>query len=385
MAAENDEAETAGRLAKENGDGSTESSDEVAEDESTVEGVEEAAPSIVVGSARGLAFEFEGAADLDHVDALVERMHFGVSGAHLRPFTTQLKQAIRADFPVDNDIHDVADKAISDVQVAFLKMRTLTFLSFVAMAVVISSILRAGYPTISSVFIADGLPEVMSGWPGMHLHETIPLAYAGVAILIFTVLRSGIRGWYRREIEVNGEKFAFKVKSRYDDIMSKMDKCTRNALLETDHWPKRASLWTKIALWCAKRSEYLDRYATTVGWKAKDVLDLSEIFYVGGKVLVGLYVSLTIMATVSITDAGELQVDTSLYRIVFGAVLLPVLAYCWFFIDRFRNDVWTKKFASLVEDESAPAGNYFDDISGMVESFVRTISASRFNGGQGRG
>ena len=60
----------------------------------------------------GLGFEFEGAAELEQVDALIERAHFGVGGDHIAPFSRQLRKAMRDDFPFDNDIHDIADKAM---------------------------------------------------------------------------------------------------------------------------------------------------------------------------------------------------------------------------------------------------------------------------------
>tara|TARA_R110002072_G_scaffold246235_5_gene405476 strand:- start:644 stop:1759 length:1116 start_codon:yes stop_codon:yes gene_type:complete len=333
----------------------------------------------------GLGFEFEGAAELEQVDALIERAHFGVGGAHIAPFSQQLRQAMRDDFPSDNDIHDIADKAIEDVQVGYGLMRVSTFLAYFALMVLLSSTLHAGYPEVQNLLVWGALVELVTQLPGMRTNNQFVYAYAGLLLVSFAGLRVVIRALFKREIEINGEKFAYKVKSRYDDIMSRMDKCTRNALLESDNWAKRASLWTKIALWCSKRSEYLDRYATTVGWKARFTIKLFHIVSLGAKIAIGSYVCFTIAVSLTTAPDGSLAVHTDFFRVSAALVAIPALIYSWAILHWFPGDIWTEKFARLVEDESAPTGNYFDDISDMVESFVRTISASRFNGGQRNG
>ena len=138
------------------------------------------------------------------------------------------------------------------------------------------------------------LVDLIARLPGVGSQSELVYAYAAFGLVLFAGLRVVIRALFKREIEINGEKFAYKVKSRYDDIMSRMDKCTRNALLESDNWAKRASLWTKIALWCSKRSEYLDRYATTVGWKARFTIKMFHIISLGAKIAIGTYVCFTI-------------------------------------------------------------------------------------------
>lgn len=329
-----------------------------------------------------LGFEFDGLSDLEHVDALINRAHFGVGGQHVAPFSQQLKTAIRGEFPVDNDIHDVADEAIDKVESSFVRMRALTFFSFIAMMVFIVSVLKFAIPTLEHVFVLPELAQAVAGLPGLTETPSVAYVYVSVIFLLSLVVRVAIRSLYKREIEINGEKFAYKVKSRYDDIMSKMDKCTRNALLESDHWAKKAKAWTKIALWCSKRSEYLDRYATTAGWKAKQTLNTAEFVFVGLKAVLSIYTAFQILVSLEFGEAGIDQIETDPARIGFVAIFLASLVYGWFFLHRFPNDIWTEKFASLVEEETAPTGNYFDDIAGMVESFVRTIGASRFNGGQ---
>ncbi len=335
---------------------------------------------------RNLGFYFEGEADLDHIDKLIAETHFGTLPSYEAPFSLQLKTGIRGSFPIDNDVHDIADGAIAKVEQSFILMRSLTFILFILMMVMISSLLyAAGVPGFENQLVIPIVGEAFMGMPGINEMSVIPYLYAAGIFTVFVVFRYSARLLYKREIEINGEKFAYKVKSRYDDIMSKMDKCTRNALLESDHWATRARLWTKIALWCSKRSEYLDRYASTAGWKAKNTMDTSEFIFVALKLIVSLYVLASIAVSIAPVDGGDEQLLTDSYRVGFVLVLAPALVYFWFFFHRFPNDIWTAKFAGIVEEDSAPTGNYFDDISGMVESFVRTISASRFNGGGSRG
>ncbi|SDM55234.1 hypothetical protein [Maricaulis salignorans] len=359
------------------GPGETAPENEVAAAEVTAEPQEvETTPD------NGLGFEFEGAAELEQVDALIGRAHFGVGGDHIAPFSRQLRKAMRDDFPSDNDIHDIADKAIADVQVGYGLMRVSTFLAYVILMVVLSSTIHAGYPEMQNLLVWGVLVELMAQLPGVGSNSELVYAYAAFGLVVFAGLRVVIRALFKREIEINGEKFAYKVKSRYDDIMSRMDKCTRNALLESDNWAKRASLWTKIALWCSKRSEYLDRYATTVGWKARFTIKMFHIISLGAKIAIGTYVCFTIAVSLYAAPDGSLAVHTDLFRVIAALVAIPALIYSWAILHWFPGDIWTEKFAKLVEDESAATGNYFDDISDMVESFVRTISASRFNGGQ---
>ena len=324
--------------------------------------------------------EFEGQADLDRVDALIAQTHFGQTSIHIAPFTAQLRASIKNTFEVDADIYAVSDDAIQSVQANYVRMRGLTLTAFIVNLVLVSSMLHAGNDSISNLFVIPILADWFAIWPRVG---DLPIASYGYSLALTAALviaRLLVREWHRRSIEFDGLTFAYRVKARNDEILSKLDRCTRYAGLEGEDRAERSKKWTKIALWCSKRSEYLDRYTTTLAWKAQDTLKDVQSLTVVLKLGLLIYVASSVILIFDDNSERAITLTTEIYRLGFVAIFIPSMVYCWHYLHWFQRNIWNATFSETVDGEDAYIGNFYDDISDMVESFARQVDANRFNG-----
>jgi ABC-type multidrug transport system fused ATPase/permease subunit len=330
----------------------------------------------------GAAINFESQRDLEMVDRLIQGDHFGTSDKFKIPFSSQLKLSIRDTFQVDADVHNAADRALFRVNVSYTIMRLVTFVLYGCMMVAVSS----------AVFVYDSSREShlvflpLADFFAEKMGETVGLVTIfGFVLLImatFTVLRVIVRSFAKREIMVNGERFSFAVTSRYEDILSKIVECCGKAgLLQKDNWSLRAKYWVKIALWCSKRAEYLDRYSTTMGWKATFILSSSEILFGIFKVLILLYVCVVVITGWDILNGlAGFNLNFALAGVGLAFLIAIAAVSGWYYLHHFPANIWTKVFAQKIVEDEGNKTHYFDQISELVESFVSTIEAGHRNG-----
>ena len=297
---------------------------------------------------------------------LAARMHFqigkiGAPQKYERPFTRQLKNDTRLQFPVDERYYALAEKAQSDVLARYLSLQVIE-VSMLALLVAIQALLFAPDRLMGSL----DLPFLKNlTWPWA-------LGSGVLAAAIFAALRSFVRWFFFHEIERKAERLSFEVFKRIDDINTNVtEACLKSRNRKgRGEWSERAREWIVVAIWNAKRAEYLDRFITTLIWSVRTYIVNIEIAAVLLKFAVALIAAVYVFrrdeAAASFAFCGAILVQTGLLWLVWG---------------RKPADFWTTVFRKSASEHEENVEPYSDKIASVVENLVHEALGKEFGAG----
>lgn len=310
------------------------------------------------------------------------REHFaginvGATQEHTTPLSRQMQKDIARLFPIDEKYFVEGRKTQLAAVWGYALLRALTFVLFAIM-------------TTLQVAVFVGLHENATGplsGMGASLSWAIadqswgPLATIAGLAAVFWILRWGLRARAFEVLRIRAERLSFNVFGRLDDIKARITETAANTRdrAGVENWPARARDWTIIALWCAKRAEYLDRYITIVIWTVRTrITDMER----GLLALKLVFVSALIwMAATSLPDRSA----QALLGVAALAVFLAAQTYIlWHRAGMKPTDFWTSEFRKHAPSEEGSYETYVDKVSGIVRNLVDEVIAKEWGQGGGK-
>ena len=305
------------------------------------------------------------------------RAHFqsgevGAPTRYITPFTEQLMSETAAQFPVDADQYEKVRATSRIVIRNYFFLRLTTLLLFSAMVFSQAAIFDAW----RSSFLGSEPQPLMLAPLWAALGDTSLLRSSGSIFGIgagFFALRIVARKLVFWDLTQRAERLSFSVFRRIDDIETRVtEACSKVRLRVGDNWPRRAKNWIIIALWNAKRSEYLDRFVTTVIWRVRTYIVNWETFF--------FFVKMAIV-TIILIDLEVVAADSGNGGVV-GAVfagLMFLQAYLlWHRADQRPTSFWTDTFRRSAPGQQEDAEKYVDKISDEIENLVHEVISKEF-------
>jgi hypothetical protein len=302
------------------------------------------------------------------------KKHFGsgvVGGSetHRRPFTEQIMSDTEAMFPWDSDKYKTARSQMWAVLGRYFTMRVVTSFLHAGLVILLVAIYDAaisdgGSSLLSKLLEATGLSDVFATW--------WPLLMAALAFLAFG-MRSAVRGFFFFGLTRRAETLSYDVFKRIDDIATRVtEACAKVRLRAGEGWPERAKNWVIIALWNAKRGEYLDRFITTVIWKVGVYIERMQNVF--------LVVNVAAIAAIyacfrGVPAPGE---ETFAADLIFIGALTANSFFLWHKAGQKPNAFWKDQFRKSAPEQTDETENYADKISDEIENLVVEIISKEY-------
>lgn len=319
----------------------------------------------------------EAAEELRHANEIFAKEKFGeIEGRPVWPFSQQLKNDIELHFSIDSRIFTETNSIQFGIYWKYILLRSLTFGLFLCwLTVVAAAVMSAHEVSFQPVWLANLIER----------YDPFPVAIC--ALLAAGLLRLVFRQIYFWVVGLQVDTWASHVIRNHADIVNRIQTCCTRILTRTHisrDYPLAAKNWMKVALFNAKRVEYLDRHTTTTKWKINQNLVEIECWFRAFKALslLGLlfYVwSPTIHQSaswvpallpgpqMSLTDAGFSIV------VVFGTILV------FDYLGRQSNDLWGQKFVERFNEAHVPKEHYFEQLGNTVLAIVSQLIARDLN------
>lgn len=298
----------------------------------------------------------------------IRRSQFGVpqNSKYEVPFSRQLRRSIREDFPVDGELYAEADVRERQTLIIYFIMRIVTVTLFGITLFLIALTYRAWF---AGEWIFTANPTALGNFGPA-------LALIGSVTMVSYVLRRIVRFFFFYFMRDRARSLSFKFAKRYSDILSRVtDNCYygRRRLGEGD-WTVRGRNHMKMALWNAKRAEYLDRYVTTIVWLIRVWVLFIEAFFF---TIMGLGAAgVIIWVWMDKPDSSMLAAQFILSLVL----LAPLMIYLWVFAGRKSGNFWTEEFRGQIAEQSAEEEHYFDRIGKYVEDLIDESRSKEFGG-----
>jgi hypothetical protein len=308
-------------------------------------------------------------AELNSARAHFADVKYGATTNYHRPFSRQLKDEIFSAFPIDHEYYRMANWAQTKVCLQYIVLRLLTITIFVVVLTfqVAGTAIDVGGQTEVG-FLRNALTE-MKKLIGPFASSNLFIYVTTVGLIGF-VLRTAIRfvlfNWImERAAERLSHQIFKKISIITDEVRDACSKA-RDRTGKGGPWPKRANAWIVIALWNAKRAEYLDRFSTAVIWCVQTYTKNIEIVTFWLKVgLTGILV-------------GLVKLDIAVVAFLFAQVF-----FFWHRLGQKPRNFWTLAFRKSAEDIEEDADNYPSKIGAVVENLVDEVLGGEF-GSAGR-
>lgn len=285
----------------------------------------------------------------------------GAPNKYERPFTVQLKNDTRRQFPIDERFYLQAEAAQRSV------LRMYVFLQLIEVAMLAALILVQ-----ASLFAGSRLPDWLQWLPMANL--STPIAFvAGLSVALAGAgLRRGFRWYFFHEIERKAERLSYDVFKRIDDISTNVtDACLKSRNRKgRGEWSERARDWIIVAIWNAKRAEYLDRFITTIIWAVRTYILHVEAAAVTVKFALSLAIG------VAVFDASTRAAAAGSLGFILGLILQAVII--WLVWGRKPDDFWTRVFRSSANEHEESLEPYADKIASVVENLVHEALGKEF-------
>lgn len=236
--------------------------------------------------------------------------------------------------------------------------------------------LLAALVLLQASFFASGrLPEWLGWLPMADLEPPLAVSAGALAGIAVALLRRGVRWYFFHQIERKAERLSYDVFKRIDDISTNVtDACLKSRNRKgRGEWSERARDWIVVAIWNAKRGEYLDRFITTTIWAVRTYIVLAEIAAAALKVGVSLFAaSIVFNGDTSAAFAGSIGL---------GAALAAQAIFIWMLWGRKPDDFWTRVFRAYAAEHEDHADAYSDKIASVVENLVHEALGKEFGTG----
>jgi hypothetical protein len=327
--------------------------------------------------------DFPAQAELDEAIAhfVISAQLTGASEKHQTPFTRQLKSDTASRFPADKKYFDKANLVEREVIIWYIVLRVVTLLLFSVLLALQAVIFEEtfthsprtetdSWSNVPQKFI-DIAASVIGVLPQLgDDKEAVAIWRLVLVSILFVLLRIVIRWLWFRELSNKAHQLSYTIFARLEEINSRVTEVcakVRERVGKGGDWSTRARNWTIIALWYAKRSEYLDRFITTVTWKVRTTIQHTE------------NASLAIKGALSVFAVGMVSHEQLSYESgIFGLFILVQTYLFWHALGIQAPEFWTTQFrkSSLSGDHGKE--NYADKIGAVVENLVHEAVSKEF-------
>lgn len=297
------------------------------------------------------------AEELDAAGVTMRTARIGLVGKAVWPFTRALKEAIKRQFPKETEFYAFADNTWRHIIGAYIQMRLITLTILLAMMGTLYVIAWTFVHSTTAAFTAAGIRP-----------DQFVIGIGGVAALVFFSIRFAVRSVMFSSLVMAAQHFSHKVKDRLR--LSQMEVVT--ACEQIRHriagraWADHARDWMVAALFRAKRTEYLDRYATTVLWQFETTLPWVEWVFWSVNAIAALFVGYQIWTLGS--GPASREVHDAMRGLI---VILAIASFIWI-ADRKPNNFWSKAFSGQ-ETDTPQEWQYMVAIPQVVQNLVAEI------------
>ncbi|MBL4616330.1 MAG: hypothetical protein JKY46_01410 [Robiginitomaculum sp.] len=314
-------------------------------------------------------------------DLQSETDNFARVKKYVTPFSRQIKEECRSSFSNDTKVYDAADKSQLRIEKIYFGLRLITLLTF---SVYVYTIINALLYFVSHGEIRDFIPGGAAAFlPRFNGGELLYFsAFLVLVSLSFTFLRFLLRGAAHYELTRCTESFAHNVAMRHSDIAERMRLCAGNIFVREGRlkdmeisWEDSVTLWTKAALWNAKRAEYLDRYSTTVSWKIRlfiKRLETTTFFVKSAIVIASSYWIYT-----SVMNESFIHNSTA-PALISIALMFLTLVLGWGYYFHWKDDFLIKEFLEKAKLEYSSETHYYNYISSRLAATAVDIEKREF-------
>lgn len=304
----------------------------------------------------------------------IQRTSFGIpqNARYELPFSRQLRRSIREEFPVDRELYQEADKRERQTITIYLMMRIIGVIIFAATLAAFGAIYWGWFN--GEVFFTDEVASPQNFGLAMGL-------LAGVAIISWGI-RHAVRFFFFYFMRDRARALSFKFAKRHSDILSRItENCFygRRRVGQGD-WTVRGRNHMKMALWNAKRAEYLDRYVTTIVWLIRIWVIYMETIFLTLMGVASFVLIAWVVEMIQTMTAPHMGLMTQ--AIVSFVLLVPTMIYFWVFSGRKGGNFWTEEFRGQIVQQTVDEEHYFDRIGKYVEDLIDESRAKEF--GQGK-
>lgn len=319
---------------------------------------------------------FDAVDELRHALKHTRTMHFGKTKKRLTPLSRQVKHEIRDLFPIDYPAFNLADKTKGKIERRTVILRLSTIFVFLAYLALIlgatQDFLGVSDKSNALKVFGYGLPGLPSIFQGFFQTPLGYVIYIFVISVFAIAARRTIREFFFMAIHRFTGQFAHDLDSRWDCIDTRVTECCLAAQKRGANWTLRSNLYTIIAIWNAKRAEYLDRYSTVSAWKIHDFVMLVEYLATGFKFLLALGVFGWVAYLVY--QYHEIQNLRTYISVAAIFVALAATAVGGFLLyGRVRNDKWTEIIRSDIAKSEETDKHHFLKLGELVENLSRTV------------
>ncbi len=314
--------------------------------------------------ARGADAGFPPAEILVAARAHFSNSKIGAPEKYEQPFTVQLKNDTRRHFPIDDKYYALAEAAQSSVLLWYLLLQLIEVLLLSALVLV-----------QAALFATDRLPRWLEWSPMSNISFPIAASAAAAAAAAFVLARRSVRWYFFHQIERKAERLSFDVFKRIDDISTNVtDACLKSRNRKgRGEWSERARDWIVVALWNAKRGEYLDRFITTTIWAVRTYIIHIEVAGAVGKILVS-----ALAAWIAFDGSSS---AAAVISFAFAAALFAQAVGLWMFWGRKPADFWTRVFRASANEHEEVVEPYTEKVASVVENLVHEALGKEFGAG----
>jgi len=321
----------------------------------------------------GDSYTDELAMALEHFSSII----VGSVPVYKTPLSRQMWAGIAEQFPIDAPHFEAAKKTQRRTVIGYGAMRLVTFLIFLVMT-------TAQIGAFAGAMSGADAVEPTGGLLGALLAATAALNFSDLQYLL-AIPVIGMVGLFLRSIArritfhllgIGAERLSHRVFGRLDLIRMRITEAaskTRDRVGKGE-WRERARNWTIIALWNAKRAEYLDRYITVVIWTVRTYISQIEATLMTVKFVIVVVLLLNVLPLAE-------GVGGVAWLLLMALALLAQTCLLWHLLGQKPNDFWTTEFRKAADDDENINETYVHKIGGIVENLVDEVLAKEF--GQG--
>lgn len=303
-----------------------------------------------------------------------------IEGARIAPFSRQLKKDIELHFSIDTAIFEETNRIQTGIFSMYIALRLSTFVLFLAWLYVVGA----------SIAAARGI-EVHPMWLMHTIQSFGPIVTSVGSLMLLGVARLLLRRIYFWVVGLQVDTWASHVIKCHGDIVNRIQTCCNRILMrpkDAREYPDLAKNWAKVALFNAKRVEYLDRHSTTAMWKInRNLFWIEQTFRIMNIVAVLTLLTFIWSPTLhnSLPHAWGLRVPPLLpaqfpnFDLGLTALVLVGGYIVWELVDRKRNDLWGRKFVERFNEAHVPREHYFEQIGNTVLAIVSQLIARDLN------
>lgn len=317
---------------------------------------------------------FEAVTELEAAREVAGSDHLGETGPYVTPFSLQLRNDTEAQFGQDKSFYRSIKKTMQEVLFTYAIMRVIGVVIFGAYIAMLLWLVENFAKIGGESFLAVAHQALIKSFANAD-------TALGVLLVCLSVASVAVR-WFVRfifflYINTRGRELSYLIKKHIDDIGSKiMESCSKAQLRNgAGRWSRRAGNWTRVALWQAKRAEYLDRYSSTTTWLVQHYTLLMERLFWAYLAAATLYASDQILRSGNCSGG-----DCVAFNWFIVSLVTVTAAVGWGLLFRRRGNFWTQEFRKKIAADAGDSPHYFEQVGELVENLVEMVVANQRSG-----